>query len=144
MNLKQKIKILLIENDELMRIFFRDIFWIHGSGKNYELSISSSLKDGLEKIRDSKPDTIFLDVMIPIEGEDNSTKEQISRSINFVEHLKSDKEMKDIKIVIYSSQKDKNVKEMFEKVGIDGYLIKGEMMPKEIIAFTDKINGSNN
>lgn len=146
MSTKQKIKILLIENDEMMRIFFRDIFWIHGEDKKYDLHLASSINEARLKInnKDSQPDTIFLDVMIPEEGKDNSTKEQIARSINFVEEIKSDSNTKNTKIIIYSSHKDKDIQDHFKKIGVDGYLIKGEMMPKEIIAYTDKIHGSNN
>jgi DNA-binding NarL/FixJ family response regulator len=48
-----------------------------------------------------------------------------------------------IKIVIYSGQKEKSLVKAVNELGVEGYLIKGELMPKEIIAFTEKIHGEN-
>jgi len=143
---KKKIKILLIDNDEMMRIYFRDIFWIHGRSNTYEISMASSFLEA-EKIindKDTRPDTIFLDVMMPVPGENNSPGMQIQRTLSFVEKVKKNKDLFSIKIIIYSGQKEKSIKNAFHKLGVDGYLIKGELMPKEIIAFTDKIHEQNN
>ena len=40
---KKKLKILLIDDDEMMRIYFRDIFWIHGRGDIYEINMGNFL-----------------------------------------------------------------------------------------------------
>jgi len=141
-----KNRILLIDDDEMMRIYFRDIFWIHGRSDTYEVVLASTVDDAEEfiKNKETRPNTIFLDVMIPVKGKDNGPEEQIKRSLDFVEKIKNNKDLSDIKIVINSGEKDKVIEEAFRQLGVDGYLIKGELMPKEIIAFTDKIYGSNN
>lgn len=143
---QDKIKILLVDDDEMMRIYFRDIFWIHGRNDTYEVTIVSSISEAEKLInnKDTKPDTIFIDVMMPISGEDNSPDEQIKRSLSFVESVKNNKDLSFTKVVIYSGQREKSIEEAFQKLGVDGYLIKGELMPKEIIAFTDKIHEPNN
>ena len=143
---QDKIKILLVDDDEMMRIYFRDIFWIHGRSDTYDVTMTSSLADAEKKIMDesSRPDTIFLDVMLSIPGENNSPDSQINRTLAFVEKIKSDKDLSHIKIIMYSGQKEKSIEESFLKLGVNGYLIKGELMPKEIIDFTDKIHESNN
>ena len=143
---QNKIKILLVDDDEMMRIYFRDIFWIHGRSDTYDVSMASSLLEAEEKImnKEMKPDTIFLDMMMPIEGAKNSPEEQIKRTLSFIEKVKKDNDTKNTKIIIYSSQKEKFIKEEVAKLGVDGYLVKGELMPKEIIEFTDKIHESNN
>lgn len=141
-----KNRILLIEDDEMMRIYFRDIFWIHGRSDIYEVVLASNYEQALSFIEDKelRPNTIFLDVTIPEKGKDNSLEEQIKRSLSFVEKIKSTKKYSDIKVVIYSSYNDNSLEKEFKEKGIDGYLIKGQMMPREIIAFTDKIYGSDN
>lgn len=141
-----KIKILLVDDDEMMRIYFRDIFWIHGRNDKYEVTMASSLEEALGVVmnKDTKPDTIFLDIMMPIKGGKNSPDEQISRSLSFIEKVKGNKDITPTKIIIYSSQKEKFIKDEVYKLGADGYLVKGELMPKEIIDFTDKIHESNN
>ena len=142
----KKIKILLVDSDEMMRIYFRDIFWIHGRSDSYEISMASSLLEANRIIEDKekRPDTIFLDVMMPVREENNSPDGQIKRALSFIEKLKNSKELSHIKIIIYSGQKEESLKEEVKKLGVDGYLVKGELMPKEIIAFTDKIHECNN
>lgn len=140
------IKILLVDDDEMMRIYFRDIFWMHSNSNKYEVIMASSLEEA-EKIvfcKETKPDTIFLDIMMPVSGGKNSPDQQIQRSISFIEKIKNNNDLSSIRIVIYSGQKENFVEYEVHKLGIDGYLVKGELMPKEIIAFTDKIHESNN
>ena len=141
-----KNRILLIEDDEMMRIYFRDIFWIHGRSDIYEVVLASNYDQAICFIEDSetRPNTVFLDVTIPEKGKDNSVEEQINRSLCFVKKIKSNKKYSDIKIIIYSSYNDNELESKFKEEGIDGYLIKGQMLPKEVIAFTDKIYGFNN
>jgi len=142
----KKIKILLVDNDEMMRIYFRDIFWIHGGDDKFEINMVSSLKEAEKLVMnvETKPDTIFLDIMMPIEGANNSPQEQMQRALLFIERVKEKENTCGMKIVIYSGQRDKNVENEFRKKGVDGYLIKGDLMPKEIIDFTNKIHECNN
>lgn len=143
---RNKIKILLVDDDEMMRIYFRDIFWIHGRSDTYEVTMASSLEEAMKKVmdKDTKPDTIFLDIMMPIKGGKNSPDEQIKRSLAFIEKVKNDKSISPTKIIIYSAHREKKIEEESYKVGAYGYIVKGELMPKEIIDFTDKIHESNN
>ena len=142
----KKIKILLIDDDEMMRIYFRDVFWIHGGDDNYEILMVPTLAEAEKMIMDEekRPDTIFLDVMMPIEGENNSPHKQMERTIAFIERIRKIESSHKIKIIIYSGQKDKSIENEFSKIGVDGYLIKGDLMPKEIIDFTNKIHECNN
>jgi len=144
--IEKKIKILLVDDDKMMRIYFRDIFWVHGRNDKYEVMIVSSLEEANEKIVDplTKPDTIFLDVMMPVVGGNSSSEFHIKRCLDFISKIKQTPELSKTKIVIYSGQKDKSLQDAVNKLGVDGYLIKGELMPKEIIAFTDKLHESNN
>lgn len=143
---KEKIKILLIDDDEMMRIYFRDIFWIHGRSDRYQVDMVSDLDKARDLIenKETRPDTIFLDVLMSSKGAGCSAPAyQMALSLGFIDKIKKDKELSVIKIVIYSGQKDSVLKEESLKVGVDAYLTKGEIMPREIIAFTDKIHGSN-
>jgi DNA-binding NarL/FixJ family response regulator len=110
------------------------------------VKIASSFKEA-EKIiadKDTKPDTIFMDVMMSGPDKDNNVGEQIKRASDFIERIKKDKDMSSTKIIIFSDQKEELVKSEVCKFGVDGYLIKGELMPKEIIDYTDKIHECNN
>ncbi|NCU28086.1 MAG: response regulator [Candidatus Moranbacteria bacterium] len=146
MEIKKKNKILLIDNDEMTRIYFRDIFWIHGRTDTYEVILSSNLNEALLFIenKETRPNIIFIDILMEEKDGKNDTSSQIKRSYDFVTKIKGDNNYSDIKIVIYSSHKDKKVEKEFIKLGVDGFLIKGDLMPKELIAFADKVYGSNN
>jgi DNA-binding NarL/FixJ family response regulator len=136
----------LIDSDEMMRIYFRDIFWIHGRSDTYDITMASSFKEAEKFIadKDTRPNTIFLDVMMSVPGENNSTSEQVKRTLSFIEEIKKNKDLSCVKIIIFSNQKEESIKEEICRLGVDGYLIKGELMPKEIIDFTDKIHECNN
>lgn len=143
-NEKKKIKILLIDDDEMMRIYFRDIFWIHGRSDSYQIEMVSTLEKANEIVnnKDTRPDTIFLDVLMSSRGSGCSAPAyQMALSLSFISRIKKDSELSKIKIIIYSGQKDEILKEESLKIGVDAYLTKGEIMPKEIIAFTDKLHG---
>lgn len=144
---KKKVKILLIDDDEMMRIFFRDIFWIHGRNFTYDIQMASTLEEA-EKIvwdENTRPNTIFMDIFLSStkKGSDASSY-QVNRSLEFIGKIKKDEKLKDIKIIIYSGQKYQALEEAVMKLGVNEYLIKGELMPREIISFTDKIHGSHN
>jgi DNA-binding NarL/FixJ family response regulator len=145
-NTQKKFKILLIDSDEMMRIYFRDIFWIHGRSDTYEITMASSLEEAEKKMTDkeTKPDTIFLDIMMTSPGERTSGDEQIRKNLSFIERIKKDKDMSAMKIIVFSNKKEESIKEEASKLGVDGFLTKGELMPKEIIDFTDKIHECNN
>jgi len=139
---QKKFKILLIDSDEMMRIYFRDIFWVHGRSDTYEITIVSSLEEAERKIadKDTKPDTIFFDIMMVSTDGHSSGDEQIRKNLSFIERIKKDKDMSSVKIIVFSNKKEESIKEEASKLGVDGFLAKDELMPKEIIDFTDKIH----
>lgn len=142
----KKFRILLIDDDEMNRIYFRDIFWIHGGLDAYDIFSTNSIKDAealIEK-EETRPHVIFLDTLIVEKGSKNDIESQIKRSYNFVSDIKKKNKFSDLKIVIYSSQRDKKIEKQFKKIGVDGFLFKGELLPKEIIAFTNNIYEFNN
>ena len=142
----KKFRILLIDDDEMNRIYFRDIFWIHGGLDAYDIFSTNSIKDAealIEK-EETRPHVIFLDTLIVEKGSKNDIESQIKRSYNFVSDIKKKNKFSDLKIVIYSSQRNKKIEKQFKKIGVDGFLFKGELLPKEIIAFTNNIYEFNN
>ena len=144
---KKKIKILLIDSDEMMRIYFRDIFWIHGRSDTYEINMASSVKEAEKNIEseEERPDTIFLDITTPASNENtNSSEDCVKSCLSFIERIKKDSKLSSIKIIIFSNRKEDSLKEEVKKLGVDGFLEKGEMMPKEIIDFTDRFHEHNN
>jgi DNA-binding NarL/FixJ family response regulator len=142
----KKCRILLIDDDEMNRIYFRDIFWIHGGLDSYDIFSTNSIREAEEIIlqEETRPNVVFLDTLIAEKGQKNDVNSQIKRAHDFVVDIKSKKHLSDLKIVIYSSQRDRGIEKQFRKIGADGFLFKGELLPKEIIAFTNNIYEFNN
>lgn len=135
------IKILAIEDDEFMRIFLKDVFWIHG-GTQAEVNITSNLEKAKEFFKDEKaiPDLIFLDLNLP---EKDGASPKMENSFNFLEELKSNPRTKNIKVIILSGFDDKEIKERALKLGADRFLSKGGYLPQEITQITEEVMASN-
>ncbi len=144
----QRVKILLIDNDQMMQIYFRDIFWIHDRSSRYDISIASNLKDAENAVEniETRPDFIFLDVILSEDGKANShiSAYQIARCLEFVDKIKKNKDYSQIKVILYSGYRNEDLKNALVKLGVDGCILKGEMLPKEIVSYTDNLHGSNN
>lgn len=141
-----KIKILLVDDDETTQIYFKDIFWVHGKNKIYDVEIVHSLEEAQKKIDNVKtrPNTIFLDIILESTDKNNNLDKQLEKTVSFIENIRKDEKNSDIKIIIFSGQSEKYIRKIFPLIKIDGYIKKGEMLPKEIIDYTDKIHGTNN
>ena len=99
----KKIKILLVDDDEMMRIYFRDIFWIHSRNNKYEVSMASNLDEAEKMIQDkeTRPDSIFLDVLMSTNKGKNTPAYKIARSLEFISKIKKDKDLSKIKIILF-------------------------------------------
>jgi len=77
-------KIIIIDDEPDIRAVVKTILEKEG----FEVSEASNADDGLKKIKEDKPDLILLDVMMP--G---------MKSVDFVEQIKGNDNLKDIKII---------------------------------------------
>ncbi len=124
------IKILLIDDDEFIRILIKDIFWVHGKGK-YQVFDVESIEKGEKLLKEEKIDLIFLDLMFLKDG-----KGAVS-SLDFLKRIKSNPETRDIKVIIFSGYPD--LKKRTLELGAEKFLIKGEYLPKELLEITEEI-----
>lgn len=138
--ISQKIKILLVDEDEMTRIYFRDIFWIHGMDNKYDLTVVDNLKKAEEIITDSEtcPDILFLDLVMPVEINGRIV---ISPEAGFglLKKIKSDPNLKKIKVVVFSGHTEKYLQKEARKLGAEDYLIKNINLPKELAEFVENI-----
>lgn len=135
----EKIKILLVDDDEFIQIFFKDVFWVHGAQGNYEIQIAPDLAAAKKIIENPeiRPCLIFLDLMLTKSKEKFSFKG--NESIKFLKELKSDKKTKDIIVIVFSGYGDKEIVNSTLASGADDFLVKGEFMPKDLIKITEMI-----
>jgi DNA-binding NarL/FixJ family response regulator len=135
-------KILFIDDNEMMRIFFRDIFWIHGLANKYEVTTVDSVAKAEEIVLDvtKRPDVIFLDLLMPTDPLVGASSAQTEPSVNLLKKIKESEDLKHIKVVVFSSFREKDIRERMISCGADHYLVKGDFMPKEIIDFVKNLN----
>lgn len=119
-------KILIVDDDLTLREMYEERLKYDG----YVVIGASDGEEALEKTHSEKPDLILLDVMMPkLNG------------IDVMKRLREDETTKDIPIIVLTAliQEIDKLKSMM--TGHDGYLIKSEQMPKEVIAKVKEILG---
>lgn len=135
-----RIKILLVDDDEMLRIYFKDIFWIHNLEYKYELTVVDNIKKAEEIINnpETHPDIIFLDLVMPIEINDRM-KATPEAGLGLLKKIKSDPKLKNIKVIVLSGHDEKTLMNKVKKLGAENYLIKGNNLPKDLVNFIEKI-----
>ncbi|PIP22627.1 MAG: response regulator [Candidatus Nealsonbacteria bacterium CG23_combo_of_CG06-09_8_20_14_all_39_17] len=111
-------KILLIEDD----LFLIDIYNVKLKASSFSVDVAEDGESGLAKAKENKYDLIILDIVLPgLDGRDVLRK------------LKSDKDLKNIPVIILSNLGQKNEIEEGMKLGASQYLIKAHYTPSEIV-----------
>jgi DNA-binding NarL/FixJ family response regulator len=125
------LKILSIDEDDFMRIFIRDVFWIHG-GSQDELYVFGNVKKAKEFLEkpENKPNLIFMGLGLP---EEDGGKQDVENGFRFLKELKSNPETKNIKVIVFSHFADKEIKKKALELGACNFLVKGEHMPQDIL-----------
>ncbi len=111
-------KILLIEDEEvIIRLLNRKL-----SGIGYEVVLAMDGEEGLEKMREQRPDLVLLDIIMPRKG-----------GFEVLEEMKKDKNLFDIPVVIISNSGQPLELERAKKLGVSDWLVKAEFDPKEVV-----------
>ena len=136
----KKQKILVVDDDEFIRIYFKDVLWIHGMEAKYDVQTIETIEEA-QKIIDSpetRPDIIFLDLagLMMVDGQRITT---VEAGFSLLKRIKGDAETKGIKVVMYTGYNNKEYMDKAHELGADGYLVKGEKMPQELVKFIKEI-----
>ncbi len=138
-----KLKVLLVDDDEIIRIYFHDIFWIYGFESRCDLAIAANLDDADRIVMDpaTRPDVIFLDLALPKKVGERTLIDP-KYSFEFLEKIKKDPELHKIKVMIFSGHSEKEYVDEAKARGADGYIHKEQSLPKDLIATINSvING---
>jgi len=117
--MSKDVKILIVDDDMTLRELYEERMKQEG----YIILSASDGEEAIEKAVKEKPDLMLLDIMMPkING------------IDVMKMLREKEETSKIPIIILTAlvQEISKVKDMM-KLG-DGYLIKSEIMPKDVVA----------
>jgi CheY-like chemotaxis protein len=112
-------KILIAEDD----FFIRDIYSKVFSASGYQVEVAVDGEETLEKIKNQQYDLIILDIMMP-----KLTGLDVLRQLRVMLAP-----IKDTPVFILSNLGQQNIIEEAFKIGMDGYMIKSQMTPQQIV-----------
>lgn len=110
--------ILLIEDDEFIRSLLGDKFRSAG----YEVKEARDGKEGLEKLKQEKPDVVLLDLLMPVMD-----------GFEVLKTIRQDKELASLPVIVLSNVDQKTDLDRAMALGATDYLIKVYNTPEEIV-----------
>ena len=116
-------KILLVEDEEIII----DLLVKKLRDEGYEVHVARDGVEGLEKMKDVKPDVVLLDIIMPKMG-----------GFEVMEEMKGDPDLKDFPIIIISNSGQPIELDRAKELGARDWLIKTEFDPREVI---EKVKG---
>jgi CheY-like chemotaxis protein len=116
-------KILIAEDDFFIRDIYSKVFSLSG----YEVQVAVDGVDALEKIKAQPFDMVLLDIMMP-----RMTGIDVLKNVRTL-----DIPAKSVPIFIITNLGQQNVIEEAFKLGMDGYILKSQVTPQQIV---DEIN----
>jgi len=111
-------KILVIEDEEIMI----DLLQKKLTKEGYEISIARDGEEGLEVMKEIKPNLILLDIIMPKMG-----------GFEVMEKMNKDKDLKKIPVIVISNSGQPVELDRAQKLGAKDWLIKTEFDPQEVI-----------
>lgn len=110
-------KILIIEDDPLMRRLYQKIF----AFEKYEVDMAEDGEEGIDKARSGKPTLILLDIMMPK-----------MNGLQVLDKLKADPDLKKIPVVMLTNLAGQKDAETALSKGAVKYIVKSEYDPKQV------------
>lgn len=121
-----KARILLVEDD----FFLSDIYQTKLSVEEYEVVIAQDGMEGLQKAKETLPDLILLDIMLPkMDG------------LEVLKKLKADSATRHIPVILLSNLGQEFVVKGGMNLGAVDYLLKSDLTPREVIQKIEKYLG---
>ena len=111
-------KILIIEDEKILSDMYVDKL----SREGFKIFCAITSRAGLSLASKKKPDLILLDILLPKEN-----------GISFLEKLRKNPKIANIKVLIFSNYDDLETKKLAEELGVKTYLIKTNYTPKEMV-----------
>lgn len=118
------IRILCVEDEEFIGELYERAL-IQGG---YEVTMVRSGTEGLEKAKTNTYDIILLDIMVPD-----------MLGVDVLKHLRHDvPDLKGKVVIATNLEQDERTRHAIESQA-DGYIIKAEITPKELVKFLDQL-----
>lgn len=117
-------KVLLVDDDA----FLRDMYATKFIECGHAVDTASDAKMALSKIKDNSYDVVMLDMVMPTMSGVDLLKEVVSLGLKG-----------ETKYIILSNQSEASDKSSAEEAGADGYIIKAESIPSDVVTQVQEI-----
>lgn len=112
-------KVLIVEDDNSLRDVLAEFLEADG----FSVVVAADGEEGINLIRETKPDIILLDVVLPKKD-----------GYQVIKEIKSDDDVKNIPIILLTNLGSLSDIEKALELGVTNYLVKGDYQIKEIVA----------
>ncbi len=116
-------KILLIEDDPFLTKMYKTRF----EGEKHEVVAASDGETALSLLKNSPPNLVILDVMLPKLG-----------GFSILEEMQKTAKLKDIPVVVLSNLTDKESMDKAKTLGVKEFLVKAEHTPTQVFEAVKK------
>lgn len=140
-----KTKVLIVDDNEIIRIFFRDVFWLHGLEDKFDLEVADGVDSAWKIIKDSekKPDIIFLDLVMPFQSPDGKIVTSPEAGLSVLKGIKTSDEFKGIKVFVFSSYSGDDSQKRAKELGADKFLVKEDHLPQDLVKVLEDYTKEN-
>lgn len=111
------IKIAIVEDDQAISQMYR--FKFEASG--YRVEVAENGKDGLELVKEFKPDIVLLDLMMPIVTGDEMLRKLRDSSFG-----------RNIKVIILTNMGEQEIPAYVKKLNVTDIILKANMTPRQV------------
>jgi CheY-like chemotaxis protein len=111
-------KILLIEDEEIIISLLQKKLTREG----YEVSAAKDGEEGLRAMRETEPDVILLDIIMPKMG-----------GLEVLEEMNKDPNLKKIPVIVISNSGQPVELDQAQRLGAKDWLVKTQFDPKEVL-----------
>jgi len=119
-----KKKIILVEDDK----FLSEMYVVKLTESGFEVDVAADGEEGLNKIKEQKPDLVLLDIVLPkMDG------------FEVLRNIKNEPGLKNISVIALTNLGQKEEVEKGLKLGADDYIIKAHFTPTEVVAKAKKV-----
>ena len=117
-------KILLLDDD----IFLRDMYSVKFTEAGHEIEVAKDAQEARSMLQEHDFDVVITDMVIPGES-----------GLEFLASLKEDEDTNDITKIVLSNQSEPGDIEAAKKQHVDGYLVKADLIPSEVVREVQEI-----
>lgn len=128
----QKKKILMIDDDHVIRKLYTDFF---AAKQGYELTTAMDPVDGLKKANEWKPDLIVLDLILPKNLSVSVEEEEKNKHYGFdtLQKLKTDEKTRHIPVIIFTNLMGNDDRQKAMALGAAEFVSKTTSLPAELL-----------